>query len=345
MSLRSSSYLCPASLLAVLTLGCPGPEPSVTGDGTGGSDAASSGTGIGPGPGPGSSGVVASSAVSGTSSVASSGTGDGGAGGGGVGGRAEGGGGHGQGGAGGRAEGGGGAGGCDADLMKDEANCGRCGRACVDDGRVAEAKCDFGVCVSECVPGYLNRFFPEPEEDDDGCEVRAARVFLSSQPITVPFDEDASGGVAGAHELCTDLAGEANLGAGEWRAWISGDVFQPALDFPQLDATPYVLLDNTIIANDWADLTDGEIEVAIRRDELGQPHGALEVWTGTSPSGQLVTNGTCGDWTLDNDEARAAVGNSSATNAAWTRGEKLEACALDGASAEHHLYCFEMLDP
>ena len=57
---------------------------------------------------------------------------------------------------------------------------------------------------------------------------------------------------------------------------------------------PYVLINGTVIANNFADLIDGSLEFPIVLDDAGneQPDGGVasaRVWTGTDASGEAKT--------------------------------------------------------
>ncbi len=61
--------------------------------------------------------------------------------------------------------------GCETHLAEDEMNCGACGRACETGNGVDAVSCAGGLCVSSCMPGFLNLHRPDPSQPDDGCEV------------------------------------------------------------------------------------------------------------------------------------------------------------------------------
>lgn len=163
------------------------------------------------------------------------------------------------------------------------------------------------------------------------------RVFLSSQSYTANL-----GGVSGADNLCQGLATNAGLG-GTWRAWISQSGSSPSTRFVQHNG-PYVLLNGTVIANNWADLTDGTLLNPINRDETGQTR-AVQAWSNTTTSGLFDSassggcGGTvCGSWTIGgpcNNPNCGQTGSSSGVSQDWTRGGA--ACCF----VVNHLYCFE----
>ena len=97
-----------------------------------------------------------------------------------------------------------------------------------------------------------------------GC-VNSLTVFVSS----VTYDEGLGGG-NGADEKCQILAYDAGL-TGTFKAWIADDMNAPADTFTRGEAG-YALVDGTIIATSWEDLTDGSLAAPIATDEFGQQY-------------------------------------------------------------------------
>ncbi|HJL30305.1 MAG TPA: MopE-related protein, partial [Polyangiaceae bacterium LLY-WYZ-15_(1-7)] len=64
--------------------------------------------------------------------------------------------------------------GCEANLMTDEANCGRCTAACRD-GADATATCSMGACEYACAPGWSDCDMDLGEEGSNFCETRTSR--------------------------------------------------------------------------------------------------------------------------------------------------------------------------
>ncbi|MET0791193.1 MAG: hypothetical protein ABW061_06690, partial [Polyangiaceae bacterium] len=88
-------------------------------------------------------------------------------------------------------------------------------------------------------------------------------VFVTSTRYSGKF-----GGVAGADVQCQARAVAANL-AGVYRAWLSGPDLpsSPSARFAH-SSVPYRLLDGSLVADDWGDLTDGTLQHAIDLTEL-----------------------------------------------------------------------------
>ena len=81
------------------------------------------------------------------------------------------------------------------------------------------------------------------------------------------------GGLAGADAICQERAEAAGLAPGIYLAWLSvdsGSAGTPLTRFVQSPG-PYTLVDGTtIVANNWADLTDGFLAASISLDENGE---------------------------------------------------------------------------
>jgi len=114
---------------------------------------------------------------------------------------------------------------------------------------------------------------------------------------------------------------------------------------------PYVLPDGvTVVADDWADLTDETLDHAIDQTELMMPPPlagpgscgfgfATHVWTGTAADGSVGLGGPgpeefmCLGWTSTSE--MAVAGCSPWTTAAWSW------WTVNGCSQLRALYCFE----
>lgn len=156
------------------------------------------------------------------------------------------------------------------------------------------------------------------------------RVFVS----TVGLASGSLGGLAGGDAFCQSLADSRSLG-GLWKAWLSDASNTPDNRFTHA-AVPYRLTDGSIIANDWAELTNGTLQHAIDVDETGASiPAAVEVWTGTVRSGRAEGD-SCSGWTSALSTVRGEAGVSAGLNFRWTGGS-LRLCDTPML----HLYCFE----
>lgn len=147
------------------------------------------------------------------------------------------------------------------------------------------------------------------------------------------------GGVAGADQKCKDAAIAANLGgSGIWVAWISinGAAAVSAVD--RLTSTgPWQMVDGTVIATDKADLTDGQLAAALRRDEKNEVVGAANdrTWTGTRADGTPGQN-DCAKWTAGNGQNAGTVGEANQANGNWSN------LGPETCNNDNRLYCFEL---
>ncbi len=160
------------------------------------------------------------------------------------------------------------------------------------------------------------------------------RVFVTSTVYG-----GALGGLIGADIKCQERANAANLG-GTWKAWLS-DFHTSASEHITHTTGKYKLLDGTIIANGWADLTDGTLLQAINKTESGSTP-KTNVWTGTRPDGLGSINlPTCDGWSVSNTSATGSVGSAFSTDGKWTAwGTRSCAVSFTGQGGQH-LYCFE----
>ena len=135
----------------------------------------------------------------------------------------------------------------------------------------------------------------------------------------------------GGDDHCQRLANAAGH-QGRFLAWLSDDSTSPLTRFTQSDH-PYRLIDGTVIADDFADLTDGQLAAPIALDEYGvaDTNPADDPWTGTLTSGAAAAD-HCNGWT---DSGNGLTGNPAATTSAWTE-SLLKVCGQS-----HRLYCFQ----
>jgi len=225
-----------------------------------------------------------------------------------------------------------------------------CSYATCGDGIVQEGteECDDGndidddACLTACLAatcgdGILQEGVEECDdgnvEPDDGCNA-ACLVDREVFVTLAPTEAAALMGIAGADTLCQDEAQLYGLAQPErFRAWLSDSKSSPATRFETRDAR-YVLVDGSVIADDWDDLTDGQLSHPINRSADGA-EAEHPIWTSTQTSGEaLETPAFCGDWSI-NGEGGAGVGSSSAVDVWWTD-VPFDFFCFDIA----HLYCF-----
>src|SRR5262249_42541369 len=99
----------------------------------------------------------------------------------------------------------------------------------------------------------------------------------------------------------------------------------------------YRLVDGTLIANDWTELTSGTLRHPIDHDESGSlATGVTEVWTGTNVDGTSEGD-SCKNWTNGQPNPfLAEVGTWDQASSLWTA-VYLQFCDRNML----RVYCFE----
>jgi hypothetical protein len=155
-------------------------------------------------------------------------------------------------------------------------------------------------------------------------------VFVTSQQYAGNL-----GGLAGADAKCQLLASNAGL-CGTFMAWLS-DSRTSASTRLSHSSNPYVLVDGTtMVAPNWTGLlSSGGPVNPILKDERGMVHSSTDVWTNTTPSGD-ISSASCGDWTSASTTAGVGqVGDATRTDNGWTQ------LILDDCSGSASLYCMQ----
>jgi hypothetical protein len=187
---------------------------------------------------------------------------------------------------------------------------------------------------------------PCPDDPTDTCNlVSGKRVFATANRYDGAF-----GGVFGADAVCQSDAAAAGL-SGTYRAWISDASSGPANRFVRSNSEPYVLVDGTVVANNWADLTDGTIQAPIDLDEYGNAvtYSFTYSFTRTDGTPGLFGNAAedcygedchCRGWTTTATQGNpipgSVVSRVGFTDDDWTDYSFLNACG-----GSYGLYCFE----
>jgi len=167
------------------------------------------------------------------------------------------------------------------------------------------------------------------------------RVFVTS--VIYPAN---MGGVAGADMNCQTRATAAGL-MGTFRAWLSDRTSNAATRLTH-STVPYVLLDGSMVANDWADLTDGTIARPINMTETrGAPPMAMPVilgeptvWTGSTAMGTATpSTDHCNDWTdVGTSSHQMTEGRSDLATMAWSNSRTWSG---GPCTWQRPLFCFE----
>jgi hypothetical protein len=109
------------------------------------------------------------------------------------------------------------------------------------------------------------------------------------------------GGLKGADDKCQAEANDpaSIVPSGTYLAWLSDGTDSPDTRFTK-SSHPYMLPDGTMIAESFADLTDGSILHTINIAPTGKPLGSQGFWTGTNADGTTLQHlVTCNSWAGD----------------------------------------------
>ena len=163
------------------------------------------------------------------------------------------------------------------------------------------------------------------------------RVFVTSAVFSSNL-----GGLAGADTKCQQAADAAALG-GTYKAWLSDESTSVASRMTHA-AIPYALVDGTIVASDWSELTSNFLAHAIDRTEKnGAPLVVAAscgtwaaVWTGSQANGDQDVGYTCSGWSGAQPSDNGDVGDASQTSSWWTDKCSMQTCGHTAA-----LYCME----
>jgi hypothetical protein len=172
----------------------------------------------------------------------------------------------------------------------------------------------------------------------DAADTAAHLVFVTSTVITGEMPP--LGGLAGADALCMARAVAAGL-PGTYLAWLAAGPVTPASRMVR-HAGPYQLTTGVIIAQGWADLTDGNIAEKIDRTEtqaMSQGNFVCrggEVWSNVDGAGNArAGQGDCADWT--SQMATGTAGNVTSKDVMWTAGD----CTAIACSTGMPIYCVQ----
>jgi len=158
------------------------------------------------------------------------------------------------------------------------------------------------------------------------CSGEVKRVFITSTKQNA-----ALGGLAGADAVCQARANAQSLG-GTWKAWLSDSTTTAAQRLAH-NSLPYILLNGSQVAANWAGLISGTIVNPINISETGSTVGGDGVWTATKVDGTFFGTDTCSNWTSTSGSGR--YGGSPFSNAGWTDFNSFPCSSL------FYLYCFE----
>lgn len=156
-------------------------------------------------------------------------------------------------------------------------------------------------------------------------------VFITSATVTGDL-----GGIAGADALCNSLATASSL-PGTYKAWLSDGTSSPATTFTKNHR--YVLPDGTtIVADSWADLTDGTLANNIDRTESGSEVSNVLVMTNTNADGTTAVDEACQNFTSASEDQFLSLGINVLVDSNWTT-YATGPCL--STFYTYQLYCFE----
>jgi hypothetical protein len=167
-------------------------------------------------------------------------------------------------------------------------------------------------------------------------------VFVSTTVVTGAML--GGGGLEEADQVCMDDALSAELPNGiSYKAWLSDSTESPDTRFREKRGR-FILVDGTLIAQNWGDLTDGKLTNPIIIDANGGtvPQETF-VWTNTLANGKANNAedrevDSCVDWYSDTDAYTGWYGDPYAFTSEWWTNRWRAICERD-----FRLYCFEQL--
>lgn len=151
-------------------------------------------------------------------------------------------------------------------------------------------------------------------------------------------------GLEGADQHCQANAEAAGL-EGTFMAWLSAGSTAQVVDRFSVEGGPFVLVDGTHVATDWADLTDGSLTAPILVDASGVVYDAggvpeRYVITHTAADGTSAPGvAPCSGFT-SNSVVEAGWGNAGNTDGSWTHSDDRWQCDSDSGGGPS-LYCFQ----
>ena len=208
--------------------------------------------------------------------------------------------------------------------------------------------CNGSTCTSECYIGgaFLAPSTPNPTNACESCQPAAStstwsnvtdgtscgtKSFCAGGACVPPkylfvtsqvYAGDALAGLAGADGDCASLAAAAGL-PGTYKAWLSSSTVSAASRLTHA-SVPYVLPNQTVVAQGWAGLTSGSLQHAIDvTEQNGSPPSGTaagpcnppSVWTNSNADGSIYTgmgaDTSCVDWTGDGPAGMYGAWNAS----------------------------------
>lgn len=239
------------------------------------------------------------------------------------------------------------------------------GEPCTSGAQCTSGHCTDGVCCDTACSGLCEACVAATTCGDDGtcapivsgtdpdaeCSGQANVCFAGScmtgkVVFTTSLDYNGNfGGLAGADAICQTHATMGCL-EGTYMAWLSTSTETPLTRFNPL-SVPYRRVDGALVASNFNDLIDAQIDVPLNQDERGNAPplsmqlGSCEpdlAYTGTLPNGEAWGDASnrCNDWTTSSSDG--TWGRFSVTNGNWA-----QYCTGSGGttcSRKSPIYCF-----
>lgn len=207
-------------------------------------------------------------------------------------------------------------------------------------GHCGDGSCATGQKCTESIQ-CEGRLCDIPSGMTEGTCIAPKRVFATN----AIFSGGQIGGLTGADAKCQGAAVGAGL-TGTYKAWLSDVTGSPSTRFTQSNA-PYVRVDGILVANNWADLIDGELNAPIIKTEINTVaasevicnNESSWVWTNTQTDGTMSDAGSsCVEWSVNT--GGSIWGRVTDVQGTWT-----SACSggapVNFCGKRAPLYCFE----
>lgn len=222
---------------------------------------------------------------------------------------------------------------CDGWTSDSSGHGGRVGSSSASNG-------DWTNTGNDAACNQNNRFYCI--ESVPACGVESKCIFRTRELHSADL-----GGLAGADAICQAAAEASSLVTqGTYRAWLSTASTSAASRLTHA-TVPYIQVNGQKVADNWNDLTNGDLEAAICKSQfqanvpstacsdIGDP--IFRAWTATDTSGTFAGPGSCNEWTSNSGGSSAQTGNiTHFASAGWTdQGD--DTCAATDVA----LYCLQ----
>lgn len=176
--------------------------------------------------------------------------------------------------------------------------------------------------------------FQQPDETPGTAGVDYKRVFVTSATYTGV----GVAGVAGADAKCAARATAAGL-SGTYKAWIADSTAAsaPATRFTQ-PTIPYRMVNATArkVADNWTDLTNGNLDTGIVYNESGAFVNNAAIWTNVQSNGtQHSSTAHCSNWSANTSVP--TIGYTGNISEGWTN----SGAGVNCSTNNNRLLCFE----